>query len=212
MFAARTIDVTKPRFLELLTSEFYFYDTNIMQRQLIQSGVLFLALTLGLSACFTEPDFSNTPVIRFQQIYKITKPASADRRTPKRDSVVITIDGEDGDGDLGEDIQLDSARIRRTVFAKETWGNYELRTFQLVNGKYEELILADYQKLFFPRLYRNDKRGPIEITSLDFGSVFPYPNNFRLVTVKFRLKIRDRALRESNTIETDTITVPIFGR
>lgn len=207
-----TIDATKPRFLELLTSEFYFYDTNIMQRQLIQSGVLFLALALGLSACFTEPNFSNTPVIRFQQLYKITKPASADRRTPKRDSVVITIDGEDGDGDLGEDTQLDSVRIRRTVFAKETWGNYELKTMQLVNGKYEELILTDYQKLFFPRLYRNDKRGPVEITNLDFGSVFPYSNNVKLVTVKFRLKIRDRALHESNTIETDTITVPIFGR
>lgn len=207
-----TIAATKPRFLELLTSEFYFYDTNIMQRQLIQSGVLFLALTLGLSACFTEPEFSNTPVIRFQQLYKITKPASADRRTPRRDSVVITIAGEDGDGDLGEDIQLDSVRIRRTVFAKETWGNYELKTFQLVNGKYEELILTDYQKLFFPRLYRNDKRGPVEITNLDFGSIFPYTNNVRLVTVKFTLKIRDRALRESNTIETDTITVPIFGR
>ncbi len=183
-----------------------------MQRQLIQSGVLFLALTLGLSACFPEPDFSDTPVIRFQQRYKFPKPASADRRTPRRDSVVIIIDGEDGDGDLGEDIQLDSARIRRTVFAKETWGNYELKPLQLVNGKYEELILTDYQKLFFPRLYRNDKRGPVEIKNLDFSSVFPYSNNFRMVTIKFRVKIRDRALNESNTIETDTITVPIFGR
>lgn len=182
-----------------------------MQRQLIQSGVLFLALALGLSACFTEPNFSNTPSISFGQIYKITKPASADRRTAKRDSVVINISIEDGDGDLGEDVQLDSVRIRRTVFGKETWGNYQLKTFQLVNGKYEELILTDYQKLFFPRLYRKDKRGPVEV-AFDFSTTFPYSNTVKLKTVKFQVKIRDRALNESNVIETDTITVPIYGQ
>ena len=118
-----------------------------MQRQLIQCGFLLASLTLLMTACWNEPDFDDTPAISFKAIDKLTLPASEDRRTPKRDSVILTIGFQDGTGDLGENTQ-DSTRLK-TVFGNQTWGNYEIKTYYLVGSTYQELPLAVNSKLFF---------------------------------------------------------------
>ncbi|GAA4448918.1 hypothetical protein GCM10023189_07540 [Nibrella saemangeumensis] len=162
-----------------------------------------------VSACFNEPNYSDTPEISFKQLSKFTLAAGGGVGQPRRDSVIVTIGFQDGSGDLGEDIR-DTARINRT-FGREAWGNYEIKTFQLVEGKYEELDLAVLNKLFFPRLTREGQRGAIEGT-LDFSQIFAYQRNFRMTPVKFQIRIRDRAMRVSNVAESDTIHVPLSGR
>lgn len=177
-----------------------------MQRQLIQSAFLLIGLVLTLSACFNEPDYSETPAIRFKSVVPYTIEAGRGVGQGRRDSVVTTISFQDGDGDLGEDVN-DTTRIRR-LFANESWANYELRTFRLVNGRFVELVRAENKKLYFPRLTREGQKGAIEGT-LDFSEKFFYQSGFRLAPTKFQIRIRDRAFNVSNVIETDTVLVPV---
>jgi hypothetical protein len=181
-----------------------------MHKQLIQGVGLLAVLGTVVTACFVEPNYSDTPEIRYLSLSKYTLEAGSGVGRPKRDSLIVTINFQDGTGDLGENTQ-DTAR-QRTVFGKETWGNYEVKTFQLISpNKYEELPLAVLSKLYFSKLTRDGQKGSIEGV-LDFSQIFPYQRNYKLVPVKFQVRIRDRALHVSNIIETDTLSVPINGR
>lgn len=163
-----------------------------------------------LTACFTEPDYSDTPEIRLiGPPVKVTLEAGGGVGRPRRDSLIMTIRLQDGTGDIGESTG-DSARLRQ-VFGKETWGNYEIRTFEFVNGTYRELPPSDNSKLFFPRSPLGEQKGAVE-GDIDFSQVFPYQRLFRMAPVRFQVRIRDRALNVSNTIVTDTISVPLNGR
>ena len=178
-----------------------------MQRLQIHSLLILFGVTLSLSACFTEPDYSNTPQIEAETpfVYK-DLPAGQGVGRGRRDSVVIRVSFKDGDGDLGNDIPL--SREDSLRFASNGgWGNYRIRTFRLENGRFRELDLAVNRTLFFPNLTKGKARGAIT-GDLDFNSVFQYGNRFQLYPVKFQIQIRDRALNESNVVETDTITVP----
>ncbi|MEZ4901101.1 MAG: hypothetical protein R2822_04755 [Spirosomataceae bacterium] len=53
------------------------------------------------------------------------------------------------------------------------------------------------------------KKGPIE-GKLDYAVYFPYSRNAVLSTVKFQIRVRDRALNISNMVETDTLSVPLL--
>jgi hypothetical protein len=162
------------------------------------------------AACYVEPDYSDTPEISLLGPPVRWSLEAGDRvGQSKRDSIILTIRFQDGSGDLGED-NRDTARIR-TVFGKETWGNYELRTFYLIDGRYIEQTSSVNTKLFFQRLTREGQRGAIE-GELSFSQNFPYLRPFRILPAKFQIRIRDRGLRVSNVIETDTIWVPVSGR
>lgn len=180
-----------------------------MRRQVIQHSIFLLGLALTVTACFTEPNFSDTPEISFKQLSKYTLEAGKGVGQSRRDSVVVTIGFQDGNGDLGENV-ADTARINR-LFRQETWGNYEIKAFQLVQGKFEALPLPVLSRLYFPRLTREGQKGAIEGT-LDFSQIFPYQRDFKMVPVKFQIRIRDRGMRVSNVAETDTINVPLSGR
>jgi hypothetical protein len=162
------------------------------------------------AACYVEPDYSDTPEIGLVgPPVRWSLEAGTRVGESRRDSIILTIRFQDGTGDLGENTR-DSARIR-TTFGKESWGNYELKTFFLIDGKYVEQPASVNNKLFFPRLTREGQRGAIEGT-LDFTQNFPYLRPFRMVPAKFQIRIRDRGLRVSNAVETDTIWVPVSGR
>lgn len=167
------------------------------------------SIIIGLSAtgCYEDPDFSTTPAISFNSITKFTVADTFSGANAKRDSVVITLDFKDGDGDLGEPVD------GRTDPKYVDWGNYELKTFRkLPNGTFEEVVLAANSKLFFPELLKgskvNNRRSPIE-GLLDYAIYFPYSNRATINVVKFKIKIRDRALNVSNVVESDTISVPL---
>ena len=183
-----------------------------MQRQLIHSFLLLAGILVTVSACITEPNYSKTPAISFKSLVKYTLAAGTGVGQTRRDSVVTTISFQDGDGDMGEDVN-DTTRIKQ-LFTNETWGNYELKTFQFSNGKFTELILPANGKLYYPRLTKDGQKGSIEGT-LDFSQKFFYQtgtSGYKMVPVKFQIRVRDRAFNVSNTIETDTIQVPISNR
>lgn len=185
-----------------------------MRKQLIQRFAQQLALAcmvgLAVAACYVEPNYSDTPEISLVgPPIRYELEAGTGVGAAKRDSIVLTIRFQDGIGDLGED-NRDTARIR-SLFGKESWGNYELRTFYLLDGKFVEQNSSVNQKLLFPRMTRDGQRGAIE-GNLDFSQTFPYLRPYRLVPAKFQIRIRDRGLRVSNIVETDTINVPISGR
>jgi hypothetical protein len=164
------------------------------------------ALVFGLSSCYETPDYSTTPEISFNSITKFTVADAFSGPTAKRDSVVITLDYKDGDGDLGE---VAGGRDNPKYY---DWGNYELRTFRKeANGSFKEIILPENRNLFFPELVKNSKatnRKSVIEGTLDYGSYFNYSKQTKLSVVKFQIRIRDRALNVSNMIETDTISVP----
>ncbi|GAB3780573.1 hypothetical protein GCM10028818_33020 [Spirosoma horti] len=159
-------------------------------------------LGLLLACSKNEPTENPTPVITAKAIQKTTLQASAGQA--KRDSVIVTISFSDGDGDLGENTQ-DSTRLK-TVFGNQPWGNYQIRTFQLVNNTFEEINIPGNNKLFV-----NLGSGPArpQVGTIDYKQVFPYTGAYKLRPVKFQLRMRDRNLNESNVVETDTVSLPI---
>jgi hypothetical protein len=163
-----------------------------------------------MSACFTEPNYSNTPEIQFRSIFKYTIEASRGVGKGKRDSVVTTVSFKDGDGNLGNSIPLsreDSIKYKQNG----GWGNYEIKTFRYINRQFVEFPSTENTTLYFPDLTKNKPKGAIEGT-LDFNQTFQYGTIFQLYPVKFQIRIRDRDLNVSNVIETDTITIPFPAR
>ena len=174
-----------------------------MRKKLILNSLTLVSVIGFAAACSKdEPTFSSTPAIEFNSIAKYTIRSNATQI--QRDSVVIGITFKDGDGDLGEDTR-DTTRLKQ-VFVNQTWGNYQIRTLQLVNGKFEEVPIPANAKLFFQ--LSTPPRGPLEGV-LDFRQTFPYQGNAKLIPVKFQIRLRDRQLNESNLVETDTVRVPL---
>lgn len=174
-----------------------------MKIQLISKPILvFFLVSAATMSCFEPPSFSNTPEISFNNIVKFTVADPFSGVNSKKDSVVITIDYKDGDGDLGESI------AGRSNPKYNEWGNYELKTLRLDpdTKRFVELPQAANKTLFFPVLKPDLKRGPIE-GDLSLSPSFFYNNRSRLTVVKYQIRIRDRALNVSNMVETDTLSL-----
>lgn len=166
-------------------------------RNVFGAGIFLL---FALSSCLDTPNFDNTPSIRFNGI---TKDLYFDTfQKAEVDSVIITVNFEDGDGDLGV-----GSDQRDTLLS---WGNYRLRTFvQNTNGEFKERVLEIEQQKWFPVLKENGKPGPIK-GKLDLKIGYPRARFTKPMVVKYQVQIRDRALHESNVVETDTTTVYLF--
>ena len=159
-----------------------------------------------LSSCFNEPNYSNTPDIDFKGVFRYTIEASKGVGKGKRDSVVITVGFKDGDGNIGDNIPLSKVDADRYA-SNGGWGSYKIRTFRLINKKFEELPQPENNTLYIPDLTKGKVKGAIE-GSLDFNQIFQYGSRFQFYPTKFQIQIRDRSLNVSNVIETDTVSVP----
>ena len=179
-------------------------------------------LALGLSSCLREPEYSTTPAISFSRIDNIRIPAKQ-AGGQVLDSVRLTINYQDGDGDLGltsdelknppYDFQNGTNRFNKNFFVEPYVKN--TRT-----GKYEPLTsvgvpspgvyAAGQYNGTFPHLTTDTdtKAAPIKGTityapiAFGLGDVF-VPGQ----TVRFQISIADRALHVSNTITTDSIVI-----
>ena len=179
-------------------------------------------LALGLSSCLKEPQYASTPSISFNRIENI-------RIAPKQaggqalDSVRLTINYQDGDGDLG--LTADEQKSPPFDFQKGTnrfYNNFFVEPFvkNTRTGKYEPLttvgvpspgvyVAGQYNGAFpHPTNDTNTKAAPIKGTltyapiAFGLGDVF-VPGQ----TVRFEITIADRALHVSNTITTDSIVI-----
>lgn len=95
----------------------------------------FIVATLALSSCFDDPEFPDTPRIEFNSIiYKERVGTGA------FDSLILRIDFEDGDGDLGLDGEEDQPPYNaRNYFSNKTGQLFNFQTETLE----DLLILAD---------------------------------------------------------------------
>jgi hypothetical protein len=164
--------------------------------------LLFFITATALGSCVDIPDFDDTPRIFYNSIDTQTELDENGKKV--QENITVTIDFEDGDGDLG----ASDAEIADSVKYRD-WGNYELVTSTLTNGKWVDRINTVDLFKWFPDLKPDGKSGPIK-GKLDLHTTAIYFNSSVPVTIKYKVRIRDRALRVSNQIETDSIIVPGF--
>lgn len=173
-------------------------------------GLLFIVL-LSLGACIQEPTFSSTPAIQFKSIKKITKTSNDGfGGTTKIDSVIMSINFQDAEGDLG----LTEAQVKSDAKYKD-FRNFEVAVLLKKNGVFIPITFRPaLGGLMNFNFKPNQKPGPIE-GSIDYSTQFVYafykgyspeftPTND---TLKFRIFIRDNAFNQSNTVETDPIII-----
>ena len=177
---------------------------------------LFIILAAGAIGCVDIPDFSDTPTIYYNGIDQYTQVDTLANGTVQRnEKVTITIDFEDGDGDLGasaDDIQ-DSTNFRSRYLTMPGWGleaNYELVTMRMNrDSTWSESILPGDRFKWFPLLKPDGKAGPIK-GKLDLYVDFRYGNSSVMTPIKFKVRIIDRNFHISNqTPETDVVIVPL---
>ncbi|WP_221390852.1 hypothetical protein [Dyadobacter sp. NIV53] len=179
--------------------------------------ILFFAAAISLASCVDIPDFSDTPKIYYNgisqhtEIDTITSPGNEQ----KVEIVTITIDFEDGDGDLGaSEEERNDVNFREAYTKVPNWGlpaNYELITMtkQRDSSWTERIIPLDSSK-FFKILKTDGKPGPIK-GKLDLFVRFPDSRSTVKTTQKYKVRIIDRAFHISNQIEpTDEVIVPIL--
>ena len=178
----------------------------------MKNKILYISsICLLLFACTGEPDFSNIPEINFNNIRVLTVSSQGLLGVTKKDSVVMTVNFQDGDGDLG----FTPAEL---ILLKKTTGD-SLQTFVADiyvqrNGKF---LRSNPKEKFggnVPiRFKQGSKPGPIEGT-IDYSATFEY-NVFQGIpylkgkndTIKFAVQIKDRALNKSNVVETTPIVI-----
>ena len=162
--------------------------------------LVLLGICVSVSSCYKEPEFSLTPQISFENIEKEVR---IDLFTgANKDSVVIAVKFQDGDGDLG----LNEAQ--KAIAQQNNEYNYLIKTFRKKNGVFDEVSSLISLSGFFPSLKNDDKVGPIE-GLLYYTVEFPHPFTPKNDTLMFEVQLRDRAGNFSNTIETEEVVLNI---
>jgi len=177
------------------------------------SFVLPLCPLLMLIGCIDPPDFSSVPAISplpFQHSILNSQDRLGNRVV--RDSVVFQIAFQDGDGDLGITADEFAGKGDPRLKGLNNYNVRVLRKFGSGRNDYREVFPQVSYSSFFPPLKPDGKRGPIEGTLRFSQTFYDIANTRRKDTLKFQIKILDRALNESNTIETDTVIVfpPVY--
>lgn len=163
---------------------------------------LVILIILGFG-CSQKPNFPLEPSITFG---KITNTAVEDKNssTPSKkvfkDSLSITINFRDGNGDLGVN-EADKNKL-----SEKGEFNYIVRRFIRVKGKYYEFNPVPSHSGNFVTLKQGAKAGPIE-GFINYAIEFLPLNGTKKDTVKFEIQILDRAKNASNAVMTDSVLV-----
>ncbi|WP_045689603.1 MULTISPECIES: hypothetical protein [Hymenobacter] len=167
-------------------------------RTLSFTALLALA-SFGVSSCLNPPDYPETPSIEFKSI---TQKAFDDPNNGVGDTIRITVSFKDGDGDLGvgADDNVGTNNYFCTLQLRNASNVFEDYKFSAndpgYNGRYPVLTPAS----------QGDKKAPLR-GDLTFRLLI-YQGSFpRNSVVRFRVRIADRALNESNEVFTDAITL-----
>ncbi|RDC63681.1 hypothetical protein [Adhaeribacter pallidiroseus] len=175
----------------------------------------FLLLLTGLlGACHNPPEFPIEPKISYKNVvpYHLTGSRGV------RDSLVVIVRFEDGDGDLGlTDADKDppfnppgpQVPNGPSLPQGEFFYNYFIKMFVKRNGQFEEYQFPNVGGLngrFFP-LAPDGRTGPLE-GDLNYSIVIQPRSDFAPGdVVKFEVYIVDKKLHVSNRITTDEVTL-----
>ena len=170
---------------------------------------LLLFIAGFLSACHKPPKFRIEPHISFKKLvpYHFTE-----NGRPK-DSLVVIIRFEDGDGDLGLTDADNQPPFNPATKDYPQQGayfyNYFIRMFVKRNGEFVQYQFPNAGGLngrFFP-LAPDGRTGPLE-GDLNYGFIVRPNRDFAVGdVVKFEVYIVDKQLHESNRITTDEVTL-----
>jgi hypothetical protein len=176
-------------------------------------------LATSLSSCLKAPEYPITPSISFNDI-RLTRAPSVGGSQPI-DTIRLTINYQDGDGDLG--LSPDEQKIAPFKFRNpdSTYNKFNKNFFVEVfirnrtSGKYEFRATkkltdpAGYDGAFqHPTATTDTKAAPIKGTltykpiPFGLGDIFQ-PRD----SVRFEISIADRALHVSNTITTRAVYI-----
>jgi hypothetical protein len=150
-----------------------------------------LALTMLLGGCLKTEQFPVEPSIAFKSYDQATEPAR------------LTITFTDGDGDIG----LNQGDTLAPFNPGSTWyHNFFVDYYKMQNGAWE------LQNFTLPLYYRIPVITPTGQNKALQGDIAVDIANQVLPqipgdTVRFSVRIADRALHESNTVFTDAIVV-----
>ncbi len=169
---------------------------------------LLLLISGLLGACHNPPEFPIEPNISFKDIvpYHLTGGRGV------RDSLVVIIRFEDGDGDLGlTDADKDPPfnPSGNNIPQGEFFYNYFIKMFIKRNGQFVEYQFPNIGGLngrFFP-LAPDGRTGPLE-GDLNY-SILIQPRRDIAVgdVVKFEVYIVDKKLHVSNRVTTEEVTL-----
>jgi hypothetical protein len=166
---------------------------------------LFLILLFViLSRCIGIPNFSNTPEISLNNLFKINK-FNADQKA-NLDSINFAINYQDGDGDLG----MDTGEKDKAPFTGEYAFNFITTGYRKVNGRYQVFKNNEKFKYNYPKLNPQGKKTPLKGTiHLGFWLAKPDAGTEYKAgdTLRFDVYIYDRSLNKSNTITTNEIVL-----
>lgn len=175
--------------------------------KLIAKIILFSVLIASVNnGCTKFETFPIEPVIEYQDFVLLINEESG-----KSERGIIKFTYTDGDGDLG----LSSAdTLPPFDFAGDYYYNMIIRYFERQNGKFVEVPLLVFNtetqtydtstfNSRFPVL--TPSSGNMNIKGLFIDTVYVYNPFSEFDTIKFKVSIYDRALHQSNEIETPPI-------
>jgi hypothetical protein len=180
---------------------------------------LYGCLFLCLGACQTPPEFSKTPAITLDRLAKFHLNKIYDEEgipiSQGRDSINISLNFKDGDGDLG----LDQSDLVPPYYVngKKTdyYNNFFIDMYVLKHKKWSKIIF-DHNLNFnsqFQRFQKGDKKSPLKGTmyyNFSIDNSVPETFNFGCKdTLMFEVYILDRALNKSNTVTTDPVVLSL---
>lgn len=169
---------------------------------------------VGLSSCLTEPSYSSTPSISFNDLQS----KRSLRGTTPIDSVLITINFQDGDGDLGitetesknapYSITRPGTNFRMTPFVKAAGAS---RFDSLKTVRPDQLLTkgAFYDRFDHISTTTDNRASPLRgtLTRRYAFALGGYPGLKAGDEVKFTVSILDRAQHQSNEVETSSIII-----
>ncbi|MDQ2773255.1 MAG: hypothetical protein M3Y54_22445, partial [Bacteroidota bacterium] len=186
--------------------------------RLLGLGALLALAGTGISSCLSPPNFPVVPNIDFKDIHVLRVP-NADGGKTEIDTVFISINFQDGDGDLGLDSKdadvppyngktggINNATVDKNiivqVYKKNALGHFDKFITPLIS------VVSYYGR--YPRLDGSidGKSVPLKGTltyklpslSIDNQSYFPGD------VLRFEVSILDRAFHQSNVITTTEVT------
>ncbi len=167
---------------------------------------ILFAILIAMAACKKKVEYPIEPKITFDGLFYLMNADST-----LTGEVILTIGYTDGDGDLGLDdadtlypFGPNDPHYYNLIIDYLKWDGNDFVETPLLNWNQQTQSFDTISfNARFKRLVFNDEEasisGVIDYTMMVFNPLSPND------TIKFRAHILDRALHESNTIETDAI-------
>ncbi|MCJ8167420.1 hypothetical protein MKJ04_21445 [Pontibacter sp. E15-1] len=179
-------------------------------KHLLKYSAALLLLPLLMSSCREEPNYPDEPEISFNRVDQFTY--TKNRIT--FDSLVVVVDFQDGDGDLGlrrksqgeGDPDFKAPFDQSSPFFNNFFVNLQIKR----GSRYVPFPFSSEFLNFngrFPRLATDDKsevlEGQVKYTLTNFSDDIFDPRD----TVRFEIFIYDRALHKSNVVYSNDVVL-----